>query len=290
MPKLRLGIVTDIHHGADYGTKLGASALALVGRFRNWCADAAPDLVVELGDRINNVSPEVDARLTAEVAAAFAEFPVEVVHLLGNHDSHGLTVQEAESAFGCSFASHSRDHDGFHLVFWNADAHKHAAAGFVAGDADLAWLAQDLASTELPVVVFSHFPLDGGSMAGNLYFEQGASAGLGGYANSAAAREVIEASDKVVLCVAGHTHWNALAIIDGTVYLTVPSLSEAFMSWPQPAQAWAKCELGDDIHVQIGGEAPAEYRLPLRRRGRHWVHKTKAYAPRPPDRIVPKGR
>lgn len=290
MPKLRLAVVTDIHHGADYGTKLGASALPLLGRFRDWCADVAPDLVLELGDRINNVSAEADVRLTGEVAAAFQGFPREVVHLLGNHDCHALSVEQAEAAFQASFRSHSRDQGGLHLVFWNANVEKHPTSGFAADPADIEWLARDLASTELPTIVCSHIPLDGGSMAGNLYFEQGPSATLGGYANSEAVRAVIERSGKVVLCIAGHTHWNALAIMDGIVYATVPSLSEAFMSWPRPAAAWASIELGDDIHIRIGGEVPAEYRLPMRRLGSHWVSNHRDYAPKPPPRIVPRGR
>jgi len=287
MSKVRLAVVTDIHHGADYGTKLGASALPLLGRFRDWCVDTSPDLIVELGDRINNVSAEVDDHLTREVAAAFHGFPREVVHLLGNHDCHTLSIEQSEAAFQKSFRSHSRDQGGLHLVFWNADVEKHATLGFAAAPGDIEWLERDLAATELPTVIFSHFPLDGGSMAGNLYFEQGPSAGLGGYSNSAVVRTAIERSGKVVLCVAGHTHWNALAIIDGIAYATVPSLSDAFMSWPQPAAAWASIELGDDIQIRVGGEVPAEYRLPVRKRGVHWVSHHRDYAPKPPPRIVP---
>ncbi len=290
MRKVRLAVVTDIHHGADYGTKLGASALPLLGRFRDWCAEVAPDLVVELGDRINNVSAEDDIRRTAEVAAAFSDFRHEVVHILGNHDCHALTVEQAEAALQKSFRSSSRDQGGFHLVFWNATVEKHPSAGFVATPADIEWLTRDLAGTDLPAVVCSHIPLDSGSMAGNLYFERGLSAGLGSYANSESVRAAIEASGKVVLCIAGHTHWNALAIIDGTPYVTVPALTEAFMSWPRPAAAWACLDLGDDIRVRVHGEVPVEYRLPLRLRGNHWVNKYRSYAPKPPARLVPKGR
>lgn len=279
---MRLALVADIHHGANHGTKLGEAALPLLARFRDWCAGASPDLVVELGDRINDLDRDTDTRLTRQVAAAFGAFPAPAVHLLGNHDRFALAREEAEAAFQKSFASHSRDQGGFHLVFWNADTGVQRGQGFVASQGDLDWLAADLRSTELPTVVLSHIPLDSGAMTGNLYFEQGPAVGLGGYANAAAARQVIEASGRVVLCVAGHTHWNALAFADGIPYLTVPSLSEAFMTWPKPAAAWALCELGEDIRIRIAGEAPAEYRLPLRDRARHWVSKHKDYAPKPP--------
>lgn len=289
MPDLRLAFITDIHHGADYGTKLGAQALPLLDRFRTWCAGHSPDLVVELGDRINNVAPDVDARLTREVAQAFRGFRSEVVHLLGNHDCHGLSIEEAEAALQYRFQSHSRDRNGLHLVFWNADVHKDPFLGYSAHAADLEWLERDLAATDLPTIVCSHVPLDGGSMAGNLYFEKGLSAGNGGYVNSEAARAVIEASGKVILCIAGHTHWNALAFVDGVPYVTIPSLTEAFMTWPDAASAWASCVIGDDIRIRVEGGAPLEYRLPTRPLGRHWVNKYKSYAPKPPDRVPPKG-
>ena len=282
MSKIRLALVADVHHGANHGTKLGEAALPLLARFRDWCAQTGPGLAIELGDRINDRDAEHDARLTREVAGAFSRFPVPLAHLLGNHDCFALARAEAEAAFQMSFAPRSVDLGGFHLVFWNADTALHRGRGFVAAQQDLDWLAADLAATDLRTVVFSHLPLDGGSMAGNLYFEEGAALGLGGYANARDVQRVLEASGRVVLCVAGHTHWNALSFIDGIPYVTVPSLTDAFMTWPKPAAAWAVCELGDDIVVRIAGEAPAEYRLPMKPAGHHWVSKRKDYAPKPP--------
>lgn len=118
MDRLRLALVTDIHHGANYGSKLGESALPLLGAFARWCRAETPDMVVDLGDRINNHSPGEDARLTAEIAAAFHGVGQPVTHLLGNHDCHGLTVEQSESALGRPLRSHSIDRGGFHLVFW----------------------------------------------------------------------------------------------------------------------------------------------------------------------------
>lgn len=282
MSQVRLAIVADIHHGANHGTKLGEAAWPLLGRFREWCAATGPALAVEMGDRINDRDAGHDARLTREVAAAFSGFPAPTVHLLGNHDCFALARAEAEAAFQQSFASHSRDVGGFHLVFWNADTGVHRGRGFVAAQQDLDWLAADLAATELRTVVFSHVPLDAGSMAGNLYFDESSGFALGGYANARDVQRVLETSGKVVLCIAGHTHWNALNFVDGIPYVTVPSLTDAFMTWPRPAAAWAMCELGDDIVVRVAGEAPVEYRLPMRRTGEHWVNKRKDYAPRPP--------
>lgn len=277
---LRLGLVTDIHHGAQHGTKVGAAALPLLKDFAQWANGLALDLVVELGDRINNVDPEQDERLTREVAAALQGLRAPRAHLLGNHDNHDLTRELAEAAMQVAFGSWSRDVQGHHLVFWNADTCVKGKSAFQYAEADLAWLEQDLASTELPTIVFSHLPLDEGSMRGNYYFES-ALAGYAHYADSARVRTVLERSGKVILCLAGHTHWNAHNTIDGIHYVTIHSLTESFTTWPHPTGAWALLQVGEMIELEVHGRDPAWYRLPIRPRDSHWASLTRPYAPRP---------
>ena len=95
---LSLGLVADIHHGAHVGTKVGPAALPLLGAFNDWAGNLPLDLVVELGDRINNLDQDADQQLTLDVAAAFRKLTVPRAHLLGNHDNHDLS----RSAAACS--------------------------------------------------------------------------------------------------------------------------------------------------------------------------------------------
>ena len=60
---LRLAIVADIHHGEDHYTKKGSAALPLMGEFARFVRDARPDAVIDLGDRISDVSRDTDLRL-----------------------------------------------------------------------------------------------------------------------------------------------------------------------------------------------------------------------------------
>lgn len=281
MAGLRLAFVTDIHHGRDLGTKLGTQALPLLDRFKTWVNDAGIDLVVELGDRINDWDNPTDYRNTQDVAAAFEGVRVPRVHILGNHDNFDLSRAESEAAFQQSFASHSRDLNGRHLVFWNADT-RVLPGGFVIGEDDLRWLEADLAATELPTIVFTHVPLDSGSMVGNLYFESGPAACLGTYRNAAAARAIIEASGKVFLCVSGHTHWNMRNTIDGIHYVTIHSLTEAFTTWPHATGAWGFCSIDDSIQVEVVGRDPIRHVLPIKPPGHRWVSRSRAGAPLPP--------
>ncbi len=282
---LRVALIADIHHGEDRDTKLGTAALPLLARFRDFVAQAGPDLVVELGDRINDADPETDRRLTRDVGLAFAPMNTRRAHLLGNHDNHALARSEAEAAMGVSFASWSCDIEGHHLVFWNAETCLLGRDGFELTAADLAWLEDDLARTELPTIVCTHVPLDNGSMIGNYYFESQFK-GFAHYRNGDRARDVIERSGKVILCLAGHAHWNALNTIDGIPYVTIQSLTESFTTPGRACGAFGLLEIDEAIDISVLGLDPIRLRLPLRRLGTHWHSVTRDFAPPPPVRAA----
>ena len=278
---IRLALVTDIHHGANVGTKDGRHALPLLNDFCDWVETIQPDLVVDLGDRISDVDRDTDIALTQDVAAVFKRLTVPRVHLCGNHEVGKMALDDATTAIGQSLHSHSRELGGFHLVFWNADVQVHRDPfRFEIDEADLSWLTAELASSSQPTIVFSHIPLDNGSMIGNFYFEQ-MFPGMGHYSNGAAAREIIEQSGKVFLCLAGHVHWNHHTAIDGIHHITIQSLTETFTSHPHVAGAHALLEVGDDIRLEVFGNDPFALRLPVNSFERHWMNLHRPYAPNP---------
>lgn len=277
---LTLGLVADIHHGAQTGTKAGPAALPLLREFAHWTNAHPLDMVVELGDRINNVDAQADARLTRDIAAAMSRITAPRAHLLGNHDNHDLPRALAEAAMQVAFGSWSRDVKDFHLVFWNADTCVKGKQRFLFDEVDLRWLEADLAATELPTIVFTHLPLDEGSMIGNFYFEKYL-AGFAHYGNAAQAREVMERSGKVILCLSGHTHWNARNTIDGIHYITIHSLTESFTTWPHPSGAYALLQVDEEIRLEVFGRDPAYYQLPIRKPGTHWASLSRPFAPKP---------
>ena len=263
---LRLAIVTDIHHGAPKLTKRGDRALALLDEFLAFCAGYGPDMIVELGDRISDRDRETDRRLLAEVAAKFQGLNTPRAHLDGNHDSDFLLSEDNAAALGTSGHA-SRDLNGYHLVFWNACTKIPRPEPFRASAADL---AADLAATDLPTVVFSHVPVSGASMVGNYWFQNKPQHAT--YPNAAEARAIIAASERVVLCVAGHVHWNSLHRADGVPHITIQSLTESFTTGGEPAAAWATLELGGgEIRWRTFGLDPIRMALPLRRFGERWA-------------------
>jgi 3',5'-cyclic-AMP phosphodiesterase len=280
MQQLTLAIITDIHHGPDRGTKLGTTALPLLDKFRDFVSDLHPACTVDMGDRISDVDEATDRLLVSQVAEALAKIPGKVHHIVGNHDVAKLTVAENEKLMQRSLVSSSTDINGYHLVFWNADDKLDSVTGFSLAEGDLDWLHSDLAATDLPSIIFTHVPLDNGSMKGNFYFEkayphQGAYPEIQGEA----IRDVIERSGKVILCLNGHAHWNAYHGIDGTHYITIPSLTESFTTWPHPNEAFACLRIGDFIEIEVFGRTPFLYRLPIKSRNEHWVNIHKDYTP-----------
>lgn len=271
---LRLAIVADIHHGPPKLTKRGDRALDLLDRFLGFCAGYGPDLIVDLGDRINDQDRETDRRLLAEVAAKFRGLNTPHAHLDGNHDSDFLLPEDNAAALGTKGHA-SRDLNGYHLVFWNASTKIPRPEPFRASEADLAWLAADLAATDLPTVVFSHVPVSGASMTGNYWFQNKPEHAT--YPNAAEARAILEASGRVVLCVAGHVHWNSLHQAGGIPHITIQSLTESFATGGEPAEAWATLEIGGgEIRWQTFGLDPIGVVLPLRWPAQRWI------APLPP--------
>lgn len=265
---LRLAIVGDIHHGADKLTKRGSAALSLLDQFLDFAAGSGADLIVDLGDRISDIDRETDLKLLTEVAGRFATSNLRRAHLHGNHDTAFLSGEENAAALGIGAGHSSLDIKGFHLAFWQPDARIPYPEPFRITTADLDWLAADLAATRLPTILFSHVPLSGASMVGNYWFAN--SPDHGGYPNAADARRVIAANDHVVLCVAGHVHWNALHRVEAVPHITIQSLTESFTTGGEPAAAWATLEIGDDIRWRTFGRDPIEVTLALRQPGERW--------------------
>ncbi len=282
-PRLKIAVVTDIHHGAISKTKIGPAALGLLNKFVDFANEWDADIVVDLGDRISDRDNKTDRGLTADVAGVFQRVGVQRRHILGNHDLEFMTAEEGEELLGVSMLSESIDVNGYHLVFWQADTHIDRGCGFQLKTEDLEWLTADLAATSLPSIVFSHVPLDGSDMTGNYYFE--ANPDLSRYTDTSRIREVLRDAGNVVLCVAGHVHWNKLNTVDGIPYLSLQSLTESFTTAPDPAGAWSTIQIGDEIYWECHGADALSATIPIRPLGRKWVSPLPSF--RELDRHVP---
>lgn len=265
---LRLAIVADIHHGADSFTKKGSAALPLMGEFARFVAEARPDAVLDLGDRISDVDRETDLALEAEVAEAFRALSAPVFHVNGNHDRDHLTTAENAEILGQALGSLVLDMGGWRIALWRADPKIHrgpGAGGFALPEADLLWLSAVVQAADRPLLVVSHVPVSGHAQTGNYYFERNPEVST--YPQAARARAVLAQARVPVVCLAGHVHWNTVTTVDGIPHLTQQSLTESFTTAGAPAGAMGLIELGETVHWRVAGEDPFEARLsPMARR------------------------
>jgi len=239
---LKIACIADIHYGPDCKTKKGSEALKLLEGFKTYVETLKPDLTVELGDRISDVNKEEDLKNEQAVGEILRSLPGEVVCLSGNHDNACLTQKENEDALGISLGSKRIDLEGFHLVFWDTEPKLDFVRVFSLPDGPLAWLEKDLSTTTLPTIVFTHVPLNNGSMQGNHYFDPHAFPHHAYYPEEQgrAIRDVLEKSGVVVLCVNGHAHWNKQEKKNGIYYVTISSLTETAHTEGKPDGAFGK--------------------------------------------------
>lgn len=276
---LRLAVVADIHHGENSFTKKGSEALPLMAEFRRFVAEARPDAVIDLGDRISDRDHATDLRLEQEVADAFAAIAAPRFHLCGNHDRDHLTVAENEAILGQPLGHRTVDLGDWRLVLWAADSKIHRPGGFVLTEADLLWLAATVNAADRPLAIMSHVPLSGHAQTGNYYFERNPE--FSTYPGAERARAVLRQARVPVICLSGHVHWNTLTTVDGIPHLTLQSLTESFTTMPRPAGAWGLLELSERIAWTVYGNDPFVAKLDAADTLRRWMTPLQPFSEHP---------
>ena len=283
MTSLRIAIIADIHHGEDHFTKMGSTALPLLAEFRRFVADARPDLVVDVGDRISDRDHDTDLRLEREVAEALKPITQPIYHICGNHDRDHISVAENAAILGQSLEHQTVDVGGWRLVLWRADSLIRRPGGFVLTEADLLWLAGVVRAADRPLLIMSHVPVSGHSQIGNYYFERNPAGST--YPGAERARAVLRAAKVPVAWVSGHVHWNTLTVVDGIPHFTLQSLTESFTTHPEPAAAWTLLELDQSILLRVLGNDPFEARLDTGSTARRWITPLQPFGEHPELRL-----
>lgn len=266
---LRLAFVADIHHGKDNFTKMGSRAAGLMGEFARFVADAKPDAVIDLGDRISDEDRETDLRLEREVAEMFRAIHAPIHHICGNHDRDHLSVADNEAILGQALGHQCLDLGEWRLVLWRADSLIRRPGGFLLTEADLLWLAGVVRTATRPLCIVSHVPVSGHAQTGNYYFERNPQAST--YPGAERLRAVLREARAPLAWISGHVHWNTLTIVDGVPHFTLQSLTESFTTLPEPAGAFGLLELSDRIVWRAHGLDAFAADLPAAQTARRWI-------------------
>ena len=226
---LTFALVSDLHFGPEASyrgklRKLTAQAAPLARAFVERMRDhVRPDLVVNLGDDIEDESPEADRARYSECQSILSSGPAELVNVAGNHDTVHLSEADLGAIWGRDGALYySLDRGGVHLVVLHTRERKDHDVSV--GDAQLAWLAQDLAANPGPTIVLMHHSAADQDLVGNRWFEGSPHICL--VRERRTIRRLLEAHGDVRAVFNGHLHWNHLDVINGIPYVTLQSLVE----------------------------------------------------------------
>ena len=266
---LRFGVVTDIHFGppAHFDgklRKLTARAPALARAFAHRMRDVVrPDLVVQLGDCIEDESAEADRKRYRACLDVLRESGCELISVAGNHDRVHHSHAELTEAWALPEAPadglfYSLNRHGVHFAI--LATHENKDVDVRIDDAQLAWLDADLAGTSAPTVVLMHHAAAEQDLRDNRWFRDHAHLGL--IHERDALRRVIASHAHVVLVLNGHLHWNHAAVIDGVPYVTLQSLIENLDDDApgRPANAHAVVTIDSPwVHVAVHGAEPNRY-------------------------------
>lgn len=272
-PAMRIALITDVHFGprAYYDgklRKLSDHATELVRAFVDEMNERErPDLVIHLGDAIEDQDRDRDLACYREFVTSFRDLKSEILYLAGNHDLVNLTEDDLRAAWGGGYGlCHSQDRSGYHLVFLTARHLRSKGTEWIEVPSEqLEWLQNDLARPGLPTLVFLHHPLGEMDLRQNRWFEREPHLCL--VQGRERVRRVFEQSKRVLAVFGGHVHWNYLSVIQGIPYITLQSLIENIDedSPGRPARSAAVVDVdASQILVRVLGEQPAryEFRLP----------------------------
>ncbi len=221
---LRFGLIADVHQDIMH------DAARRVGLFVNALNGAGADFVCELGDFCQ---PHERNRKFFDQWKRF-EGPCH--HVLGNHDMDGgYSREETAAYYGMPGLHYSFDLKGVHIVVLDGNDPGGKAQGYkryIAAE-QAEWLAEDLARTELPTLIFSHQPLDHG----------------GGIENGAVIRKILETANsesgkkKVMACFSGHLHQDYARTMNGILYVQINSASYLWLP-----ERFVHKSYSDEIH------------------------------------------
>lgn len=279
---MRLAILSDLHLGPDRGSKRGSCGLALLDAFLLQAQRESAAVLLDLGDRVNEVDADQDRENLRRVANAFGRVAIPRVHLLGNHDLHHMSRADNARILSASMDSEPIDLGRAGGVQWRLLAFR-PDASYLPGqgrmrmsDADLSWLASTLdEKPDVATVVLSHVPLMRVPLEGNPYFAERPHS-RAWHENVDDATEVLFRHPQVVACLHGHTHQPDVTVLDGLPFLTVPSPTESFATGQEASGGWATLELGDELHFRAYGKAAWSWSAPMRLPRNRWSSAARA--------------
>jgi Icc protein len=257
---MKIGVVADIHCGPDTDMQLGSRSPAMLETFGEAMEAFKPDLIVDLGDRVNAIAAGQDRQRTVWVRRMLAQTGVPVHHVIGNTDLANLTKPELMEILGKRTPQECVQGTGFRILLLDSLDPPFERVGGQIGHEQREWLEAALHESPEPCLVFSHHPLDEQSLAGHRYFAERPEHAYVG--NRTRVRKALEEGRTVRAVFSGHLHWTRATWISGIPYATVGSLVDCGYTDGRPGGTFATVTAEDSgIDVQVYGLRPYQFRF-----------------------------
>jgi 3',5'-cyclic AMP phosphodiesterase CpdA len=269
---MKFAIINDMHIGPkDSGfakgvqRKLVEHSDRLVARFvKDMNETEHPEFVMCLGDFIEDINNrEEDIKSFKKALDLLSDLKMPLHAIVGNHDVRTLTHAEIAEMLGIDAMFYSFDSGDFHFVCLSFEMTGNHTKDVVDIRAEVPpeqvkWLKEDLAKTDKPTVVFTHYGLAEDDMVGNFWFHgEIKHAAIG---NREEIRQIFEDSGKVKAVIGAHQHWNRFNQHNGIAYYAVTALIENTKNDGVPAEAYTIVNLDKSkIDVEVRGNDPAHY-------------------------------
>lgn len=248
---IRIGLLSDVHYGIDTEYQKGTYAPSLLKGFVECMEEFNPQIIVELGDRINNISAEEDRIQLKTFRNALMALVCNFEYVIGNHDIAYLTKAENVQLVDQPMNSlRQKVHEGFSFFFLDSEESQSPQLDFSL-----------MVGTKRTVFVFSHRPLLSVTLEKNRLFTPGvAQHCLWG---EEFLQQLIE-KGFYPICIHGHLHWNFCLVNDWVIQVCIPSLVD---SWEvgKPAGSFGELIVDDaNVYLDIKGLLPAHYCFQLK--------------------------
>jgi 3',5'-cyclic AMP phosphodiesterase CpdA len=265
--ELTIGIVTDLHFGpeARWEGKLrklthqaGELARAFVAMMND---EVGPDLVVNLGDDIEDESREADIARYGECQAILRGARAPLVNVAGNHDLVHMNREDLSRFWRRTGPLYyAFDAGGWRFVVLHTIERQDVEVRVP--DTQMEWLRAELEAGTAPVVVLMHHSASEQYLEDSRWWPGRSHVAL--VRERAELRRIFEESGRVKAVFNGHLHWNHLDVIHGIPYVTVQSLIENLDEDApgRAAAAHAVVWLGaGGMRVRVRGNDPARYQV-----------------------------
>jgi Calcineurin-like phosphoesterase len=210
--KVRFGVCADIHKDIMHDSD------ARLSEFIQKASKKDLDFIIELGDFCRPYDYNLG------FLSIWNSYPGDKYHVIGNHEMDGgFSREQVVKYFGSPAKYYSFDKKGYHFIVLdgndlNPSPDKAPGYARFIGEEQRNWLVNDLRSTNLTVILFSHQTLEGK-----------------GVENRQQIRSILENENmtagykKVLACFSGHHHTDYATTINGIHYIQINSMSDQWV-------------------------------------------------------------